>query len=103
MLFMIEEKILSKNRKCEVCGKDDLETNVTSSALGAFSANYCILCSGLCAERKGLEKIVGYNYVTYNSINDSYIGPDGKNMDIKLSDGSTFKTRSEFVKYYNKQ
>lgn len=84
-------------RACEVCGKNDLETHVFTSTIGAMSYNYCKCCLSMSSEPSGLENLVG-TYITYDKLSDSYryglvIVP------IKLKSGSEFKTRTEFVNY----
>lgn len=94
---MNEDK--EKVRPCEICNKSDLQTFVVSSGLGPMSNNVCVCCSAMGAELPGMEDLFG-SYTLYNPINDNYIYGD-KILEIKLKNGSIFKTRSEFVKYFN--
>jgi len=88
-------------RKCEICGYDDIETNVYSSSLGAFSMNYCLICSALGAEQSGMQDIVG-DYTTYNSNDDMYYDSSYNHIVIKLKNGKEFNTRTECANYLNR-
>lgn len=95
---MEEDK--EKVRPCEICGKTDLPTAVVSSTLGAMSNNLCYCCSAMGAELPGMTQIFG-DYTLYNKSTDQYTFSD-KPIEIKLKDGTVFKTRDEFVKHRNK-
>jgi oligoribonuclease NrnB/cAMP/cGMP phosphodiesterase (DHH superfamily) len=47
-----------ENRACEICGHDDTTTAVRSSSIGAFSMNYCEICSIMGAEPSGFEVLM---------------------------------------------
>ena len=89
-----------KSRPCEICSKTDLPTAVVSSTLGAMSNNICYCCSAMGAELAGMQDLFG-DYVLYNKSTDQYTFND-KPLELKLKDGSIFKTRAEFVKHFNK-
>lgn len=99
---------MNKNKenlgKCEVCGKDDLESVVTSSNLGAVSFRYCEACLAMGAEPKSLvdEYDTNRNFVTYNPDTDSYY-LKGKEVSIELKNGKKLRTRGEYVNFKKNQ
>ena len=97
--FLDEMKNL-KSRPCEICDKTDLPTAVVSSTLGAMSNNLCYCCSAMGAELSGMQDLFG-EYVIYNKSTDQYTFND-KPIELKLKDGTAFKTRAEYVKHFNR-
>lgn len=89
-----------KNLKCDCCGKDDLNTTVSSSTLGAVSYNYCETCLAMGAEPTGMEDLFG-NYMIFDSDLDSYVF-DNRIIPITLESGLSFMTRTEYIEFKNK-
>lgn len=83
--------------KCDCCGKSELLTQVISSSVGAVSFSYCIPCESLGIEPRFLSEEYKSSY--YNEETDSYFEHSGAPIDIILSNGMSFKTRGEFVKW----
>jgi hypothetical protein len=62
-------------RACEICGKNDVLTNVHSSSIGPVSCNYCQCCDIVRAENKFMQEFVP-DLVWYNKKDDKYYRGD---------------------------
>lgn len=101
-------------KECDCCYKDDMETVVGSSVLGAASFAYCPICIAMAAEPKfmvdatieilGLDNISkNVNLTYYDQDTDSYKDVREGDIFITLKDGTKIKTREEYwEKYVNK-
>ena len=49
-------------RKCEICGHEDIETQVYASAVGPMSFNYCLICSSVMAESKNILDVISRRF-----------------------------------------
>jgi hypothetical protein len=77
-------------RRCDVCGNDDLDSQVACSGLGAVSFNYCYICAAIGAEPMSRA-------ITFNRNDDMYYDKSDNHVVITLKSGKTFNTRSEYV------
>lgn len=91
---------MEENRKCEICGHDDLETNVFASGLVPISFNYCRICGELEALPKFLLEdgiIIG---LYYDKKTDTYKqSMTHETFPLELMNGMIFQTRSEFARF----
>ncbi len=98
------------NRKCEVCGKEDMDTNVCGSSIGPMSMNYCLVCMSVHAEDKSVLDAISdghpkdYNFDEikyYDSENDLYRSyKDDSEFLLITTAGRIFRKRKEFVDYF---
>jgi hypothetical protein len=95
-------------RECEVCGKNDIDTNVRGSSIGPFSMNYCLVCSSLAAEGMGILDAISdgdKNYfradvIYYDKDSDTYkYYKNDKEVVLRMTSGLIFSKRSEAVKH----
>jgi len=102
------------NKKCDVCGHDDLPINVYASSIGPVSFAYCFICSEVYAEPKNaLETFVGdivsesinlKDTKYYDEKTDQYRNYLTKDVyDLKLTSGRKFNTRSEASEWFKKE
>jgi len=84
----------TNNRRCEICGKNDIECLVMSSSLGGGTFNYCLACACAGAEPSGMKEVFG-GYITYNSNDDCYYDESDNLFTFKVGENS-FKSRKEY-------
>ena len=103
------------NKKCEVCGCEDLPINVCASSIGPVSFAYCKICSEVYAEPlNALDAFIGDNVAEpsdfvkdikyYDEKTDQYKNYLTKEVyELKLTSGRKFITRSECSEYLKKE
>ena len=96
-------------RKCEICGHEDIETQVYASAVGPMSFNYCLICSSVMAESKNILDVIsedspknfGLKEIKYYDEKKDIYRFYSTNEEFKLlmTSGRIFATRHELVEY----
>ena len=95
---------MEKNRKCEICGHDDLETNVFASGSVPISFNYCRVCGELNALPKSLLDDGITIGLYYDKKTDTYKQSGTHEIFLlELINGMIFQTRSEYVKFFKRK
>ena len=99
-----------ENRKSEICGNKDMKVMVASSGIGPFSQAVCQPCAAMAAESKNMLECVGEpgtlrpGLTYYDRELDNYIDYNtGEVSVIKLKNGTTFKSRTEYVTWYKEK
>lgn len=77
--------MVNNGKKCEVCGKSDIQRVVHSSSVGTISFNYCLVCSAMGAEPYSLSEFAPV--VSCNSNDDRYYDESDNHIPIKTESG----------------
>ena len=85
--------------KCEVCFKDDVETQVVNAPGGPYSKRMCYICAAMNADDGNIVKEFGLDLCNwYDHENDCYRNIKDVLIPILTKDGKEFNTRNEYVK-----